>query len=261
MKQPTARMSLLVVCSTICLSLLVACEESPQVKEIKQRAVVSAPTAKAGWPPSLQNGQNVVVASNILTKNYYVVFDSSGSMGDAACGERKSKSEIAKAALKVFAESVPDDANLGLAAFDDKGVSERLPIRIAKDTRKDFVTTAMSIFPGNGTPLSNAIALGYKKLEEQAQKQLGYGEYHLVVVTDGEANVGYDPTEVVNYIVTNTPVVIHTIGFCIGEKHSLNQVGKTLYREAKDLKSLQEGLKEVLAESSVFDQSDFRSNQ
>lgn len=249
-----------IIIPLLCVGLLAACEEPPQVQEITQRTA-SAPTAKAVWPPPLKSGQNVVVAANVLAQNYYVVLDSSGSMADRACGETVSKSRIAKTALETFAQNVPDNSNLGLEAFDGSGTNERLPLRLAKEARKDFITKVMVIEPGGGTPLSTAITLGYQKLEEQAQKQLGYGEYHLVVVTDGEANYGYDPTKIVNYVVSSTPVVIHTIGFCIGEKHSLNQHGKTVYREAKDLKSLQEGLKEVLAESSAFDQSDFPSNQ
>jgi len=71
-------------------------------------------------------------------------------------------------------------------------------------------------------PLSVAIEHGYKALTKQASLQLGYGEYHLVVVTDGEANTGYEPNKAVQSVLTESPVVIHTIGFCIRGSHSLN---------------------------------------
>jgi hypothetical protein len=67
------------------------------------------------------------------------------------------------------------------------------------------------------------------------------------VATDGEANFGQDPAGIID-ATRPTPVMIHTIGFCIGEKHSLNRKGITLYQEATDLTSLRQGLEEVLAE-------------
>lgn len=47
-------------------------------------------------------------------------------------------------------------------------------------------------------------------------------------------------------------MVLHTIGFCIGEKHSLNQPGRTLYRAADNPEQLRAGLADVLAEAPSF---------
>ena len=49
-----------------------------------------------------------------------------------------------------------------------------------------------------------------------------------------------------------TPIVLHTIGFCIDAKHSLNQPGRILYRQANDLEELRRGLQNVLAEAPSF---------
>ena len=111
--------------------------------------------------------------------------------------------------------------------------------------------------PDQGTPLKTAIAQGYGALEEQAQRQLGYGEYHLVIVTDGAANRGEEPDEVVEQILADSPVVIHTIGFCIGPDHVLNQEGRTIYRAASSTEELRQGLGEVVAEAPRFDVTEF----
>jgi Ca-activated chloride channel family protein len=110
---------------------------------------------------------------------------------------------------------------------------------------------------GGGTPLSTAIEIAYKKLTAQAKKQLGYGEYHLVVVTDGEATSGYEPDKVLAKILSESPVVVHTIGFCINTQHSLNQPGRTIYNTAQDYDSLRQSLQGILAESPEFSVSEF----
>ncbi len=206
------------------------------------------------WP-EFESDPAGAVAADFDTANYYVVLDGSGSMEDQRCSGNVSKMEAAKEALLTFARQFPPGANLGLAVFDGSGLSERLPLGPL-----DFGSLTgevRAIQADGGTPLQNALALGYQALTAQGRRQLGYGEYHLVVVTDGEANEGQDPSPVVAQILTRSPVVIHTIGFCIGERHSLNQAGFIDYRAADDPDALAASLTAVLAESPVFDVTDF----
>jgi Mg-chelatase subunit ChlD len=205
------------------------------------------------WPPA---GEPDVLAENPVAANYYVVLDGSGSMEERACEGSGTKISQARKALADFAGSVPADANLGLAAFGVFGVREFLPLAVGNMDR--FISTVNSIEPGGGTPLSSAVQLGREQLETQARRQLGYGEYHLVIVTDGEANSGYDPTYEVDDLLAGTPIVLHTIGFCIGTNHSLNQPGRTLYVSANNPEELSGGLQEVLAEAPDFNVTEFK---
>ena len=107
------------------------------------------------------------------------------------------------------------------------------------------------------TPLRSAVDLAYSRLLDQGRSQLGYGEYHLVIVTDGLASAGQDPTPSVTRVLAESPVVFHTIGFCIGEQHPLNQPGRTYYRSANNPQALQQGLETVLAEAPDFAVSRF----
>jgi len=102
------------------------------------------------------------------------------------------------------------------------------------------------------------VTRAYRKLTEQAARQLGYGEYHLVIVTDGEASQGQDPTSAVNRLLAQSPIVVHTIGFCIRTQHSLNLPGRALYRPADNPGELRRELAEVLAEAPSFAVLEFR---
>jgi uncharacterized protein (DUF58 family)/predicted small secreted protein len=235
--------------------LLVGCEKPSTQNGVSSTdtSVVTGPKEveedaySKAWPPVPKEGEYVNFVSETTKKNYLVVFDASGSMNDGACGAEGRKIDIAKTALTEFAAKVPDDVNLGLVVFDDKGVNVHLSLGSGPEHRLQFIERVKAVSADGGTPLKDATALGYRLLREQGKRQRGYGEYHLVVATDGEANFGQDPAGIID-ATRPTPVMIHTIGFCIGEKHSLNRKGITLYQEATDLTSLRQGLEEVLAE-------------
>lgn len=193
--------------------------------------------------------------SAVIKRNYYVVFDASGSMSVRQCSGNETKLEVAKRALVEFSSRLPADANFGLLAFSDKGIRQLIPIG-ALD-RKAVQSAIANVNSGGGTPLADAIRSAYAALTAQGRRQLGYGEYHLVVVTDGEAT-GEDPRRIVGSLLSESPVVLHTIGFCIGPNHSLNQPGLVVYRSATSTAELSEGFAEVLAEAPTFGVSSFK---
>ncbi len=246
------------------LGALGACEQPPPpakpapAKPAAQaasapRQVSSRPLTPA-WPPG-QPGQ-AAISRDLFARNYYVVLDASGSMDGRACSGDLTKIAAARNALAAFADSLPADANLGLQVFDRSGVREWLPL--GTGNRDKFRAALGRASASGGTPLRDAVALAYDRLQAQGARQLGYGEYHLVVVTDGEANPGQDPTAAVNQLLAQSPVVLHTIGFCIGTEHSLNQPGRTLYRAADNPEQLRAGLGAVLAEAPSFAVLEFR---
>jgi Mg-chelatase subunit ChlD len=182
----------------------------------------------------------------LTRRNFLIVLDGSGSMRDVQCSGDLPKIKAAKQAIAAFANKLSPEDNLGLCAFDSQGVTERSPLSL---NRASFNQALQAVRSDSNTPLGTAVGLGYSRLRKQAQRQLGYGEYYLIVVTDGEADKGNDPRQIVNQIVSESPVIISTIGFCIGEGHSLNRPGLTMYHDATNLKELNEGLESVLAES------------
>jgi uncharacterized protein YegL len=206
------------------------------------------------WPPL--EDSSVATAPDLTASNYYIVLDGSGSMRNSRCSGDASKIDVALSALQRFVATVPAGANLGLAVFDSHGLGERVPL--GTDNRTAFDSALSAIKARGGTPLRSSIQLAYDQLTIQAQRQLGYGEYHLVVVTDGRPDPEEeDPTDVVDRIIDQSPVVVHTIGFCLGEDHVLNQPGRTLYMAADSPEQLDQGLASVLAEAPSFDAANF----
>lgn len=208
------------------------------------------------WPYLVDGAQGAQTVEEMMRVNYYLVVDGSGSMGGRHCSAGDTKLNAAKKAVGDFGAAVPPNANLGLTTFSRDGVQEKLALGLGN--RPQFTAQINAIDAGGGTPLRSAMKVAFDHLTNQARKQLGYGEYHLVVVTDGEANTGEDPTTMVNQILTTSPVVIHTIGFCIDKNHSLNQVGRTYYQSATDPASLAKGLSNVLAEAPQFTDTQFQ---
>ncbi|MCG8668863.1 MAG: VWA domain-containing protein [Pseudomonadales bacterium] len=230
-------------------------QNKEQVAPAKKKAFLSYGEGGAinNWP-SIEQAESTI-AEDLLAKNYYIVLDGSGSMNDRECSNNNTKMTVAKKAINDFVDKLPRSANVGIYSFDASGQRERLAI--AKNNPDITKKTIKNIRAGGGTPLSTSVDAGIQALTKQAISQLGYGEYHLVIVTDGIASVGYAPDLAVKQLLKDTPIVVHTIGFCIDNKHSLNKPGYTLYKGANNPNALMAGLESVLAESPQFDVDSF----
>ena len=207
------------------------------------------------WPPVRDTEATLLLSDNLLVANYYMVLDGSGSMKERGCSGRDTKIQAARKAIAEFARSLPQDANFGLAVFTNNVTQELIPL--GRENRNRVGAVLGQIDAVGSTPLRSSINLAYRKLTEQGERQLGYGEYHLVVVTDGLASEGEDPNSVVNGILAESPVNLHTIGFCIGTSHVLNQPRRSYYRAADNPEELSKGLEEVIAEAPSFDVTEF----
>lgn len=228
-----------------------------QGSELMSGDFPSSNNTQRQWPfLSMEDSQDTGIATNLTTKNFVVIFDSSGSMGETECGDGRAKLDVAKEAVTQWADTIPHDADLGLVAFYHDLWAE-LNLASAGEQKKLFADQINKVWASAGTPLTQAMERAYAQLTKAGKKQLGYGEYTIVVVTDGIANAQSALKFTVKKILTQSPVNIYTIGFCIGEDHSLNQPGRTTYRSADNPEALKEGLRQVLAESVSFDEKEF----
>jgi Ca-activated chloride channel homolog len=223
---------------------------SPTTSTVPDRdAAVEAPAAGPSAPA-------------LLARNIYFVLDGSGSMdedpGTRCPGNVRSSypSKIAAArwAIGEFLQQVPPADRIGLYVFDRRGQRETVPIGM--DNRPQFLAAVNGVHAGGGTPLAEAIIAGVDALVAQREQQLGYGEYRLVVVTDGEAT-GRRLQDGTEYAVKNR-IPIYTIGFCVGRTHALFRYSLT-YRAANSPAELRRGLEETLGELDQFDIQSFEA--
>tara|TARA_B100001093_G_C26658459_1_gene940716 strand:- start:6 stop:779 length:774 start_codon:yes stop_codon:yes gene_type:complete len=204
---------------------------------------------------------SVSISPDLLAKNYYIILDTSGSMKDRECVRSGDKMQAAKVSLSKWIGNLSPDDNIALMVFSDTYGHEILPLhKNIGEYKKQFLESIAKVQARGGTPLGSSLKNAYDSLKAQAETQLGYGEYHIVVVTDGNASDRDVMKESLGYIY-NSPVVLHTIGFCIDSYHALNQPSKSYYISAMDEVALSQGLDRVLAESERFDISDFESLQ
>ena len=203
-------------------------------------------------------GQTAVAAEASLTRNFYFIFDGSGSMSESLTkqckGDKRFGSRLAGAkwAVEQFLPLVPHDVNLGLWVFDTNGNSER--VALGPDRRSPVLVEVKKIRAGGKTPLTESIEQGVNRLVQQRDQQLGYGEFRLVVVTDGEAT-GRPLPQAVAYA-RERRIPIYTIGLCLSTDHTLRK-SSVSYRPADSIEALKLGLEETLAETNIFDPQTF----
>ena len=233
-----------------------ACDDGGNGPAVSEPADNVRAAAAAMWP-SEAVAEIPPEGVSLTRTNLVAILDMSGSMAESYCaGAYRNRADAARAALVAWLDSVPLEANMGLVVFAKGDVSLRVPL--GGSNHLAFVDAVMAAEPGGDTPLQEALSLARRVLETQAARQRGYGEYRIVVITDGQHSDGQDPAPVIEAIYADfaNPIEIHTIGFCI-ESSALNRPGVTYYRSANDPDELSRGLESAIAEAETFDMMRF----
>jgi len=179
-----------------------------------------------------------------LDSNLAVVFDGSGSMSGKPI-------ETAKTSLVSFLRSVPEGWNVGVVVFDKNGTRELLPM--GKYTSEQFAAAVAPIRAGGGTPLGMALGQARGMLAKQREVQQGYGNYRVLVVTDGAASDQKDMEAAAARVISDG-TEISVIGFRIKGGHKLREYA-TDYREAGDAAALSRAMAEAVAETDTSDET------
>lgn len=191
-----------------------------------------------------------------LAKNFYFLLDCSGSMDENCSGRRKI--DGAKEAMIRFLKNVPSDANIGLLAFGVGGGSCKEILPIGKNDFNALKKAISSLEPSGQTPLGGAIAIGTKKLIEQYKKQLGYGEYRLIAITDGNNTDGDAMVNACKELTNYGFITLYSISLCMDTGNPLKNFALSS-RDASNYEELEKALIETAAESDAFDSSVFDS--
>ncbi len=179
--------------------------------------------------------------------NIVILLDSSGSMAERMPGTRQDKLTAAKTALKEVLQRLPASTHVGLLVFG--GGHQRAddwvyPLGPREDTR--LIRAIDGMHADGGTPLGAYIKRAADRLLEERARQLGYGTFRLLIVSDGEAQ----DQELVNRYtpeVMSRGITVDVIGVAMARRHTLATRAHS-YRAANDSESLRRALHEVLGE-------------
>jgi hypothetical protein len=248
----------LVAC-LIVLSLCTGCQQREKQKTTAKKQPTVETSQQAAPTPDIATSDSIEGEIS-LARNFYFIFDGSGSMRDklsSDCGGDKTfarKLEGAKWAVAEFLKKVPADVNLGLYVFDEKHASksECNVLPLGPNNITAFLQAINDVEAGGGTPLARAIQFGAEVLAQQKAKQLGYGEFRLIVVTDGLAD---DIPQAAEFA-TEKEIPIYAIGLCIQEDHPLRQYAVS-YRAADNFEDLAKALEATVAETEFYDAKTF----
>jgi len=190
--------------------------------------------------------------TDLYADNIVIVFDASGSMADPiSSNDRSVKLNVAKYSLKQVVSGMKDNTNIGLFVFGN--VTNNNPVPIGPKNLSNLVYAIEGIQPGGGTPLGEFIEKAANQLLQQRQKNLGYGRYKILVVTDGEATDVGKMQEVAPEVLKRN-LSLDVIGVGMTKEHQLAKMS-TSYRAANDAESLNKALQEIVAETPAMTQS------
>lgn len=189
-----------------------------------------------------------IAEEGVHTDNIVVILDASGSMKNKFRGdETKSKMDAAKEALQEVLAKIPDGTNIGVLVFSGRNVPNKWVYPLGPKNTNRLIEAINSPEPEGGTPLGTYIRIGANRLLEQREKQYNYGNYRLLIVTDGEAQ---DPEKVAQYTpeVLNRQLRVDVIGVDMKTDHQLAQEADS-YRRADNPGELVAAVTQILAET------------
>jgi Ca-activated chloride channel homolog len=254
MKQYSCNAIALIIVMSVLALLINSCNQSAPRGE---QGTKSEQGAQESGPDQITIlfDESAGVAST--ASNFYFLFDMSGSMDEKCSGKRKI--DGAKEAVARFMKNIPDSVNIGLMLFgtrtgDDYG--EALPL--ASGNKEEFLKIINSLEPNGKTPLGEALLASVDKIVEQYKRQLGYGTYRIIIITDGE-ETGIDLKQPCDYLARHGFIGLYSIGLCMKNSHTLKKYSLS-YRDANNYEELEQALVEATAESDVFDANLFDEN-
>ncbi|WBL15384.1 vWA domain-containing protein [Sutcliffiella sp. NC1] len=204
------------------------------------------------------------IASPDIQKEQYnvlIALDASGSMGHYLGNE--TRMEIAKAAIKEFAASLPEDANVGLRVYGHEGTGSNSDKELSCSANEllygftpynetELNSVLDPIHPAGWTPLANALELAGKDLEAFAEEN---SRNIIYFVSDGIETCGGDAVKVGEQLKNlNVETVVNIIGFAVekDESASLKTVADAAggtYSDARNQQQLKSEFDRALREA------------
>ncbi|MFD1409984.1 VWA domain-containing protein [Kroppenstedtia eburnea] len=188
--------------------------------------------------------------------NVAILLDASGSMAGQVKGGQKM--EVAKAAVKRYASSLPNEARVSLRVYGHKGSNRQIDKSLSCQStdevyplsayqEKKFNQGLEQFQPTGWTPIALAMQEAKKDLEQQQEENT---ENVIYIVSDGEETCGGDPVKVAKELnQSDIKAVVNIIGFDVDDKgqrelEAAAKAGGGEYFSAQDEQDLRKYLDE-----------------
>jgi OOP family OmpA-OmpF porin len=169
--------------------------------------------------------------------NFIILLDQSGSMFIKDQGKTQAKAEMAKKLMTALNERIPELGYKGsLAVFSP----EKTLIGPTEYNREMFEKTIEGL-PETGRVFGNQTPLGDAILQLEGALSKTAGKTAVLIVSDGEKNVGSDALQAARTVQEKYPnVCFHALSFSEDEKgratlKGISQLGDCVYIEASEL--------------------------
>jgi len=184
------------------------------------------------------------VSTASASDSVVIVLDDSGSMNERMSGGVR-RIEAAKKAIETVLKQFPADTKLGLLLLNGDRSKQHWAIPLEHLSVPQATRKVESVIADGGTPLGDRMREGADALLQLREKQI-YGNYRLLIVTDGEAN---DAKLLALYLpdVLSRGLIVDAIGVDMKKNHSLATRVHS-YRRADDGAALSKAIQEVFAE-------------
>jgi hypothetical protein len=181
-----------------------------------------------------------------------VILDNSGSMSERMSGGG-TRMDAAKRSLQTVLDRTPADAQVGVLLLNPPRIGQDWLLELGPVDPAATQRAIERVMAGGPTPLGGAMKTATDALLA-AREANRYGDYKVLVVSDGEAT---DGNLVDRYLpeVQARGVLVDVIGVAMGQQHSLATRANT-YRNATDPASLEQAISAVVLGESTADSSD-----
>jgi len=157
--------------------------------------IISIPTSKANVSASREIKVSTSQSPENNKINVEIVWDASGSMwGEIEEGNKISQS---KKIIRRVIKDIPDNINLGLRVFGNKGSIDKESLLIAplsQDNKENTLKAINKIQPSGKSPIGINLSLAGQDLINLP------GEKHILLVTDGRDTGNIMPNEIVDQL-------------------------------------------------------------
>ena len=204
------------------------------------------------WQPDLSE-RDLPPAADIHRHNVMIVLDVSGSMRDWRIKE-------AKQAVRFLIRNAPPETNLGLILFGlrewrnrllpRREIQTRVMVALGTGNRDQLAQVIDEVEASGGTPTSVAVERAADAMRIQFYRQLRFGQYDIILVTDGQPNEGYEPDDAIEQLHRTSPATIHAVAFSRHIAHLKRLQSRQLLRYylANDEAQLKAVFAQILAE-------------